>query len=396
MPKGITEGRRRRFKRGRKERRMGAMLSQVKGVAMRVFERTGADWRRRRFFAWRHFCFLLAMHSLGRRSLRGMYAWWEEGGRLEQQAGLGEKVSFSQIARSHTSRSSRCWEELFYELVSLVQERRGSRKLGQVWALDSSFFRLSPLLSPWLPLRREGDVRGLKLHLLVSAGEQVPLRLELEPGWSHDLNGLRALLERLPAQPGSILLFDRGYRCYPLWDALSDRGVFFITRLTTAQVHVTPLGSLPLSPEHPDILRDEVVHLGRRESRNRTRHPLRWITLRTPHGQIDFVTNHLSPPASDIAQLYRFRWQVEVFFRYLKHDLNALHWLGHSLNAVRTTLLIALIMRLLAFLLFLQTGLPTATPLLQQRLFSSLYLEEQLLTPLCRSPDCPLAQKGGG
>lgn len=375
---------------------MGAMLAQVRGMAMRVFERTGADWRRRKFFAWGHFCFLLAMHCLGRRSLRGMYGWWERGGQLEQRAGLGEKVSFSQVARSHTSRDSGCWEELFYQLVSLAQERRGSRGMGQVWALDSSFFRLSPVLSPWLPLRGEGESKGLKLHLLVSVGEQVPMGWELQPGWSHDLNGLRALLEQLPAQPGTILLFDRGYRCYPLWDALGDRGVFFITRLTTAQAHVTHLQSLPLSPEHPDILRDDLIRLGRRESRNHTRYPLRWITLRTPQGNLDFVTNHLSLPASDIAQLYRFRWQVEIFFRYLKHDLNALHWLGHSPNAIRTTLLIALIMRLLAFLLFLQTGLPSATPLLQQRLFSSLYLEQKLLTPLCRSPACPLARKGGG
>jgi hypothetical protein len=153
----------------------------------------------------------------------------------------------------------------------------------------------------------------------------------------------------MPIRPGATYVFDLGYYDYGFWAKLDDAGCRIVTRLKVN----TPLAVVAEKalPAHSLVLSDRIGHLPARQARSRKnpfQEPVRELRVRTETGKIlRIVTNDLDAPADEIAELYKRRWQIELFFCWIKHTLKVRHFFGTSENAVRIQIAVALI----AFLL---------------------------------------------
>jgi IS4 transposase len=189
----------------------------------------------------------------------------------------------------------------------------------------------------------------------------------ITPGKTQEIEVAR----RLRFQPGTMLIFDRGYVDYAWFDRLTRQKIFFLTRLRR-DAHYRVLEKRPL-PLRGNIAQDEIIHLGSHWYRQPS--PLRRIHVEVPEGDQPLVllTNHLGLGPTTLARLYRERWQVEVFFRALKQNLRLKTFVGTSADALKIQIWTALIALLLLKYLQLRASygwsLSNLVALLRQQLF---------------------------
>lgn len=316
----------------------------------------GADRYRKRFPALAHLWALLLHVLWGSLSLRITHASLAASPRWWQRWGMDSWISFSQLARSSSSRPSACAEHLLAEVVQAVRRQPVANplwfKLRRVAVLDSTFLRLSARLSPWSV--HGGHTAGVRLQTLLELGSQIPTAVRMSLADVHDHAAFQAL--DVSAWRGWTLLLDRGYYGHRQFARLRAAGVHVIARFhdqaayAIVEQHAVPLGC---TPDGDTILSDWIVTLGSPNNRNGAVLPgMRLISSRNQRGSVHwFVTDRHDLTATEIVQLYRKRWQIELFFRWLKRQLGAIRPLGRSREAVWMTILMVLIVALVALLL---------------------------------------------
>lgn len=267
-------------------------------------------------------------------------------------------VSYSQLARSSASRPSECFEELLRSVMRLAHSRRrGGRRdapeiLERTRLLDSSFFALCAKLSPWGTWNKRGNT-AVRLQTLLDPIDRLPTRMALEPLSTNDANALGGL--ELAGLEGVTLIFDLGYYCHAHFARLLEGGVHFLTRLNAqAYYEVTqsrklPEGEATTTPEGDVVLSDEIVTLGSPNNRRgAVLEGIRLVTSENRKGKVyAFVTDRHDLAASEVPYLYRKRWQIELFFRWIKRQSGALRLFGHSREAVWLTIVVAAIVAVL-------------------------------------------------
>jgi len=319
--------------------------SVLKHVPWHVFDRLvaehGADARVRRLSTHDQFIALLYGQLSGAQSLREI-----EGG-LASHANrlyhLGARaVSRSTLADANARRPNAVFASLFSDLVQ--RAGRGlRRKVGEaVHLVDSTGLRLSHLSADWA--RFSDGVCGAKLHIVYDADGEHPVDAVVTPARVNDIT----VAKTLPIAAGATYVFDLGYYNYAWWAELDAKGCRIVTRLKSN----TKLSVVKTNPvEDAAILSDRIGHLPARlaaSRRNPFQEPVREIRVRIDSGKIlRIISNDIDAPAAEIAALYKRRWQVELFFRWIKQTLKIKHFLGTSENAVRIQIAVALI----AFLL---------------------------------------------
>lgn len=252
-------------------------------------------------------------------------------------------VSRSTLADANAKRPAEVFAGLFTRLLG--QSRPGLRRATRsaVRLIDSTGLRLSSLSQHWATF--SADVFGAKLHAVYDPDADRPLYFAVTPANVNDITPAKAM----PIEPAATYVFDLGYYDYGWWAVLDGARCRIVTRLkTNTRLTVTKERTVPAGG---DILSDRIGRLPERMARSRKnpfRKPVREITIRIDTGKIlRIVTNDLRAPAREIADLYRRRWQIELFFRWVKQTLKLRHFLGTSENAVRIQIAVALI----AFLL---------------------------------------------
>ena len=319
--------------------------SVLKHVPWHVFDRLvaehGAEARVRRLSTHDQFIALLYGQLSGAQSLREI-----EGG-LASHANrlyhLGARAaSRSTLADANARRPNAVFASLFSDLVQ--RAGRGlRRKVGEaVHLVDSTGLRLSHLSADWA--RFSDGVCGAKLHIVYDADGEHPVDAVVTPARVNDIT----VAKTLPIAAGATYVFDLGYYNYAWWAELDAKGCRIVTRLKSN----TKLSVVKTNPvEDAAILSDRIGHLPARlaaSRRNPFQEPVREIRVRIDSGKIlRIISNDIDAPAAKIAALYKRRWQVELFFRWIKQTLKIKHFLGTSENAVRIQIAVALI----AFLL---------------------------------------------
>lgn len=308
--------------------------------------------RYRKHFPFRAHLWILLLHVLdGADSLRQTHARLAAGA----FAGLGlpHGISFSQLARSSTSRDPTGVERLLTDLVAVARHRADPhwRTLRRVQVIDSSFLALSVKLSPWSQHGKHAP--GVRLQTGFDLGGAIPAALCLTLADTHDTTALRARdLEELA---GWTVVVDLGYYGHRLFAQLRAAGISVISRLHPQAVYqITATHAVPsiTTPDGDVVLSDQTITLGSQNNRAGAVLPgLRLVTSRSPTGdESSFVTDRFDLTAADIVALYRKRWQIELFFRFLKHQLKRLHPLGYSRAAVWLGLLIGAIVAVVLML----------------------------------------------
>jgi putative transposase len=187
-------------------------------------------------------------------------------------------------------------------------------------------------------------IRGLKLHLLYDPRQPRPVWFAVSSAKVEDVVAARAV----PLEPGATYVFDKGYTDYRWWSAIRAAGVFFITR-RKRNAHCREISHQ--AAEGEDILADRRLKIGHRRPRGGApENPLWEVSLREivvarrgKEEPLYLLTNDLERPAAEIARLYKERWEIELLFKWLKQNLKIRRFWGHSENAVRIQIYVALI-----------------------------------------------------
>lgn len=225
-----------------------------------------ADRYRKSFPAHAHVWMLLLHTMNGNTSLRQSYAQQQADPVLHRFLGMEGWISYSQLARSSTSRPAGCFERLLASLLRLARDRRGRRVpeiLRGVRLLDSTFFPLGAKASPWGAWNKRGN-SGARLQAILDPSERLPTGLKLDLLNTNDANALGGL--DLSGLGGRTLVFDLGYYSHAHFGRLLGGGVHFLTRLKgQARYRVTASRALPegsTTPEGDSVLSDEAIDLG--------------------------------------------------------------------------------------------------------------------------------------
>jgi hypothetical protein len=254
--------------------------------------------------------------------------------------GINSRVSRSTLADANESRDWRIYADFAQSLIAIArclyaEEPFGVDLKDTVYALDASTIDLCLSVFPWAPFR--STKAAIKLHTLLDLRGNIPSFLHISDGKLHDVNVLDLLLP----EPGAFYIMDRGYidfdRLYQLHVAKS----FFVTR-AKSNLKAQRRYSHPVD-RSTGLICDQTIVLTGFYSKQDFDTPLRRIRFKDPTTakRLVFLTNNFILPALTIADLYRCRWQVELFFKWIKQHLRIKVFFGTSENAVKTQIWIA-------------------------------------------------------
>jgi hypothetical protein len=301
-------------------------------------ERHGADDLSRKLDTKRHFIALLYGQFSGAAGLREIVT-----GMASQETRLyhvgAAPVKRSTLSDANAQRPWQVFGELFAAM--LPQAHHGLRRKikDTVRLIDSTSVRLSSLSQDWATF--SADVFGAKAHIVYDPHADRPVYFAVTPAKINDITAAKAM----PIENGVTYVFDLGYYDYGWWAALDAAGCRFVTRLKKN----TPITVAHQNrvPKNSNILSDRIGYLPARlaSSRNNPMHePIREIQVVADTGKLlRIVTNDLDAPVTEIADLYKQRWEIELFFRWVKQTLRIKHFIGVCENAVRIQIAIALI-----------------------------------------------------
>ena len=301
---------------------------------------------------------------------------------LGQAIGL-ESISHSQISRRLKSLPPKVPEMLFKRTLHKVAQKQGygkiQQQLGRLYMIDASTISLCLSRFPWAVFRK--SKAGVKMHLRLSFdGIAVPDEVILTPAKTAD----RKKLDELIVQDQDALnIFDRGYVDYQLFDDYCERGIRFVTRLKNNAVIEFTGVERPV--EEDGIIEEDVdVILG--AGSRKMKHTLREVTIDdTVNEPFTILTNDFNLSAEELGEIYRYRWQVELFFKWLKQHAQIKHFYGTSENAVTNQILLALTTYCVFVLLKLEAGYPRDLLTLQRLLIACLFEKyEEFLKKLRR------------
>lgn len=291
-----------------------------------------------------------------RESLRDLVACLDARPAMRYHLGFKHRVARSTLADANETRDWRVFAALAEHLMARARRLytldESRETLATVYALDASIIDLSLALCPWA--NWTGRDAGVKLHTLLDLHGSIPAFARVTAGERYDT----AIFTELPIEPGSYYLMDRGYQDFATFYRMHRAGAFFVTR-AKCNVRFRVRESRPV--ERSTGLRcDQRVHLANPKPRQRYPERLRRIRFYDADQAMSLVfwTNQLDLPALTIAELYRRRWQVELFFKWIKYNLRLRCFLGVSFNAVRIQLWSAIAVYLLVAIAKRQLQLP--------------------------------------
>lgn len=315
-------------------------------VFERLVERHGSDGLVRKLTTRQQFIALLYGQLAGAVSLRDICATLESHRTRLYHVG-GKVPRRSTLADANHNRSHEVFSGLLAHMLG-VATRGFKRRIGDaVRLIDSTSLHLSGMGAQWA--RFSTDVCGAKAHVVYDPDLGCPVYHAVTAA---NVNDIIAAKE-MPIEAGATYVFDLGYYDYGWWAKLDAADCRIVTRLRSN----TPLigARAPKLPADATVLYDRIGFLPARQAKNR-KNPMqvavREIGVLTETGKkLRRLTNDLDAPAHEIADLYKRRWQIELFFRFVKQTLRITHFLGRSENAVRVQIAVALIAFLLLHLL---------------------------------------------
>ena len=343
--------------------------------------------RLRKMTRWSQFVAMAFAQFSGRASLRDVVS--NLAAQETKLYHLGSSpVTRSSLARINEKQPCALYEALFAKLLSRCQglaPRHGFRFKNKLYSLDASTIDLCLSTFPWA--KSCAATKGaVKIHVGLDHDGLLPTFVTLTEGRSQDINIGRAL--KLPKE--SIVVIDRGYTDYAWYNQLNAQDIFFVTRQRkNARYRVTERRSVNTAT---GLTCDQTIELTGRVKGKNCPIPLRRIGFKDPDSgnRYVFLTNNFRLSAKTIAAIYKARWQIELFFKWLKQNLKIKSFLGTSRNAVMTQIWIAVCVYLmLAYLKFVSATHRSLQQIL--RLFQlNLFDRRDLMALLRGDPPAPI------
>lgn len=374
------------------------ILSQVldlvdRKMLFRLVKRYDAESRVRHFGCRQQLICMAFAQLTWREGLRDIATCLNAKSETLYHMGFSEPVAKSTLADANEQRDWRLWEDLAKTLMRKARTLYAGEDLGlelenTVYALDSTTIDLSLTLFPWADFRR--TKAGVKMHTQIDLRGPIPTCIYVSNARQHDVRWLDDLF----FEPGAFYVMDRGYMDFKRLNLIARAGAFFVTR---AKDNLRFSRQRSLSVDYPSGLRsDQIGKPTLAKAREAFPDLLRKVRYFDEETQRDliFLTNHLAIPALTVTQIYRLRWRIELFFRWIKSHLRIKHYYGTTPNAVKTQIWIAVTVYLMVAIIHKELNLPgtlhRTLQLLSVHPFEKMPLHE-LLTETNFKPLQPLA-----
>jgi Domain of unknown function (DUF4372)/Transposase DDE domain len=297
------------------------------------------------FSSWDHFVAMLFCQLAQAKSLREICGGLSCCVGKLRHLGVKKAPNKSTLSYANAHRPWQMFQELFYQTLDICKLAGTSKHRfkfkNKLLSLDSSTISLCLSLFPWAQFRRTKG--AIKLHLLLDHDGYLPSYVYISSGKKHDVT----IARKVPLSPYSIVTMDRGYNDYSLFAHWTENHIFFVTRLKdNADYTVVEDRTVPLNR---NILSDQLIEFSGHTARKKCPHILRKVAVwdKEQNRQIILLTNHLEFGATTISQIYKDRWQIELFFKALKQNLRVKTFVGTSENALYIQIWTALIAMLL-------------------------------------------------
>jgi len=306
----------------------------------RCVARYGGEHKVKSFSCLDHYLCMAFAQLTYRESLRDIEACLRAQATKLYHMGIKSRVSRSTLADANEVRDWRIYADYAQSLIGIARRLYAGEAFGvdlkeTVYALDASTIDLCLSVFPWAPFR--STKAAIKLHTLLDLRGNIPAFLHISDGKLHDVNVLDLLLP----EAGAFYIMDRAYIDFERLHRLHEAGSFFVTR-AKSNLKAQRRYSHPVD-RSTGLICDQTVVLTGFYSRQDFDTPLRRIRFKDPETgkRLVFLTNNFALPAITIANLYRCRWQVELFFKWIKQHLRIKVFFGTSENAVKTQIWIA-------------------------------------------------------
>lgn len=307
----------------------------------------------KKFDTWNQFTVLLYAQASGKTSLRDIQNALTSQTNHLYHLGLPQHIAKSTLADANKNRDYRVYEDLFHRLKERCQKMAPQHKFkfkNPVHTLDSTVIELCLRAIPWA--RHTRTHGALKLHYGLDHAGHIPNIIAITTARKADITVAR---KHWPIIPDSINCFDRGYLDFSWFRRIHDEGAFFVTRpRKRMEYRVTGQHE---KPANTGVTADRTIELIYPTSREHYPHPLRLVSYfdKTSGRLFRFLTNNFELPADVIADIYKARWEIEAFFKFIKQNLKIKSFLGTSKNAILSQLWIAMCYYLLLAYIKFQT-----------------------------------------
>ena len=299
------------------------------------------DYKVKRFSCLDQFLCLSFAQLTYRESLRDIVSCLRTMKNRLYHMGIRSPVSRNNLAHANEMRDWRIYADFAHVLIAEARTLYRDEDIGldlqnTVYAFDSTTIDLCLSLFPWAFFRKRKG--AIKLHTLLDLRGAIPTFIHITEGKTHDVR----ILDILPLEPGSFYILDRGYLDYSRLYTLHQGRAFFVTR-AKSNLQSRRLRSRAVD-KTMDLTSDQTIVLTGPKSKTEYPEPLRRVRFydRENDRHLIFLTNNFLLPALTIAKLYKLRWQVELFFRWIKQNLRIKSFYGTSENAVRTQIWVAI------------------------------------------------------
>jgi hypothetical protein len=315
----------------------------------RIVNKYKGDFHTKHFKCWDHLASMMIAHIRQEDSLRDIDI------TLNAHASKLYHIGIKQCPKSTLSDANELRDYRIYEEFAKTLMLRARREYAQtelaievenaVYALDASTIDLTLSLYPWAKFRKTKG--AIKMHAMLDLRGNIPAFLYITDGKVHDIKAT----PQVPIEPEGIYLVDRAYVDFSWLWSIHQRDAFFVTRLKKA-IKWTRILSHPVD-KSLGLRSDQEILLGSKRSKSLYPERLRRISFRdeTQGRTLVFLTNNFILSAETIAALYKARWEIELFFKWIKQNLKIKTFLGTSPNAVKTQIWIAMVVYLVLAIL---------------------------------------------
>ncbi len=348
----------------------------------RFMNKYSGDYRTKHFKCWNQMACMILAHIRQEDSLRDIDIALNAHADKLYHMGI-QQCPKSTLADANERRDYRIYEELAKLLMQRARREYAGTDLAididnAVYALDASTIDLTLSLFPWAKFRKTKG--AIKLHTMIDLRGNIPAFLTITDGKVHDVKAAPLI----PIEPAGIYVVDRAYIDFDWLRAIDETHAFFVTRLKRS-IRWTRVVSHPVN-KSLGLRSDQEILLFSKQSKAKYPKRLRRVSFRdeTQNRTLVFLTNNFTLSAETIAALYKARWEIELFFKWIKQNLKVKSFYGTSPNAVKTQIWIAMIVYLILAILkeryLLQSSLSQLLHFLEVNLF-----ERKLLISISRT-----------
>jgi hypothetical protein len=340
------------------------------------------------YTTWHQYITILFSQVKQKDSIRDIVTGLEANGSRWYHLGL-TGIHRSTFSDANNKRSFQIFENLFYHLLSRCKDLTPKHRFkfkNELYSIDASVIDLCLSVFPWAKFRKTKG--AIKMHCLYDHSGALPSFVTITDGKKHDVTVAKEV--GFPLSPDSIVSIDRAYIDYKWLHSLDKKRVWFVTR-AKSNIDCIVTGQHPVSGK--GVRKDQMILLTGTRTKNHYPKELRMIEFYDEETEkhLTFLTNNMKLAASTIAAIYKSRWQIELFFKWIKQNLKIKSFLGTSKNAVMTQIWVAMSYYLLLTYIKYQTKYAHSLLTLSRLIRETLFERKNLIDILTLKPERLLA-----